>query len=179
MIQSSQPDSRWYMVTVVGADRPGIVAAITDALFRAGCNLGEASMVRLGANFSVMLMVEGAGGADLAALLQPVTDGLGLRLHVDVIDGVLHHHPEPTVQITVHGADRPGIVAQVTGALAGIGFNILDLNSDVAGTPQQPIYVMVIDGAVDGGAPAVENVLAPLRAGGIEVRVTAIDTLIG
>ena len=170
---------RWHMLTVVGADRPGIVARLTAALYRGGCNLGEASMVRLGGNFTVMLMVEGSDAATLEALVRPETDNLGLRLHVDPIDGVLHRHPEPNVQVTVHGADRPGIVAQVTGALAAIGFNILDLTSDVGGTPERPFYIMIIDGSAAGGVAAVEQALAPLRAGGIEVRIAPLDTLIG
>jgi glycine cleavage system transcriptional repressor len=179
MDTTSQGNGRWHMLTVVGADRPGIVAALTAALYRGGCNLGEASMVRLGGNFTVMLMVEGAGAEALAALMRPVTDEFGLRLHVDPIEGVLHRHPEPNVQVTVHGADRPGIVAQVTGALAGLGFNILDLSSEVGGTRERPIYIMIIDGAVAGGVPAVEQALAPLRASGIEVRVTGLDMLLG
>lgn len=170
---------RWHMLTVVGADRPGIVARLSEALFRGGCNLGEASMARLGGSFAVMLMVEGADAAALQRLLRPVIESHGLRLHIDPIQGGLHHHQEPNVQVTVHGADRPGIVAQVTGALAAAGLNILDLNSDVAGTPAQPIYVMIIDGHAAGGAAAVEVALAPLRASGIEVRVTGLDTLIG
>jgi len=47
---------RLYMVTVVGRDRPGIVAALTDALYRGGANLGETSMARLGGNFTIMLI---------------------------------------------------------------------------------------------------------------------------
>ena len=172
-------DGHWLMLTVVGVDRPGIVAQLTEALYRGGCNLGEASMARLGGNFTVMLMVEGDSAAEVERLVQPVTEALGLRLHIDPIDGALHRHPEPNVQVTVHGADRPGIVAQVTGALAAAGFNILDLNSDVAGTRDRPIYVMLIDGRSEGGVDPVERALAPLRLGGIEVRVTALDTLIG
>jgi glycine cleavage system transcriptional repressor len=111
-------DERWLMLTVVGADRPGIVARLTDALFQAGCNLGEASMVRLGGNFTIMLMVEGTEPAKLERVLQPLAAGMGLRVHVDAIQGALHRHEVPNVQVTVHGADRPGIVAQVTTALA-------------------------------------------------------------
>lgn len=177
--ETSGAGSRWHMLTVVGADRPGIVARLSEALFRGGCNLGEASMARLGGSFAVMLMVEGADAAALERLLAPVTDGLGLRLHIDPIQGSLHRHPEPNVQVTVHGADRPGIVAQVTVALAAAGFNILDLNSDVAGSGVRPIYVMIIDGVAAGGVDAVERALAPLRASGIEMRVTSLDTLIG
>jgi len=172
-------DKQWHMLTVVGADRPGIVAKLTEALYRGGCNLGEASMARLGGNFSIMLMVEGAAAAPLEQLVRPVTDALGLRLHLDPIHGELHRHVEPNVQVTVYGADRPGIVAQATAALAVAGFNILDLNTDVAGTAERPIYIMLIDGYTAEGVAAIERAMAPLRAGDIEVRVAAFDTMIG
>ena len=171
---------RWHMLTVVGRDRAGIVAALTDTLYRGGANLGEASMTRLGGNFTIMLMVEtGADTAGLEALLAPVTQQFSLRLHVDAIEGRLHEHVEPNVRITVHGADRPGIVAQVTGALAKAGFNILDLDSDVGGSADKPIYVMLLDGYAADGADALERAAVPLRASGIEVRITPIDTLVG
>jgi len=172
-------DVNWHMLTVVGADRPGIVAQLTETLFRGGCNLGEASMPRLGGNFSIMLMVQGADAAALEQLVRPVTDALGLRLHLDPIHGELHQHIEPNVQVTVYGADRPGIVAQATAALAAAGFNILDLNTDVGGTAERPIYIMLIDGYEADGVAAVERAVAPLHVGGIEVRVTALDTMIG
>ena len=43
----------WLMLTVVGTDRAGIVARLTDALYRGGCNLGEASMARLALRMSL------------------------------------------------------------------------------------------------------------------------------
>jgi glycine cleavage system transcriptional repressor len=171
---------RWYMLTVVGRDRPGIVAGLTDLLFQAGANLGEASMVRLGGSFTVMLMVQFDGdAAALTRILDPLVRELDLRLHVDAIEGKLHAHVEPNARVTVHGADRPGIVAQVTAALKETGFNILDLESDVGGTDAQPFYIMTIDGYSSAGAAALESALAPLRAQGIEVRVTALDLLLG
>lgn len=179
MIQVTKRSEGWQMLTVVGVDRPGIVAKLTETLFHGGCNLGEASMARLGGNFSIMLMVEGAESAALEKLLRPVTDALGLRLHIDPIQGELHRHVEPNVQVTVYGADRPGIVAQATSALTIAGFNILDLNTDVAGTDERPIYIMLIDGYAAGGVAAIEQVMAPVRASGVEVRVSAIDILIG
>lgn len=171
---------RWYMLTVVGKDRAGIVAGLTDALYHAGANLGETSMVRLGGNFTIMLMAETEDDeAALRQQLESVSRALGLHVHIDAIEGRLHDHVEPNVRITVHGADRPGIVAQVTAALATAGLNILDLDSDVAGTREQPLYVMMIDGYVPGGAVALEKQLGPIRRNGIEVRVTPIDTLVG
>ncbi len=170
----------WYMVTVVGEDRPGIVAALTQALFAQGAQLGEASMVRLGGNFTIMLMVNtDASMSKLEEALAQLMQSMGLRLHLDQIKAHLHAHLEPNVQVSVFGADRPGIVAEVTGALAQAGFNILDLNSDVGGTADKPIYVMLIDGYSEQGTAALEAALAPVRRSGIEVRVTPIDTLIG
>ena len=48
----------WFMLTLVGKDRAGIVAKISSALYQENCNLGEASMTRLGGNFTIMLMVQ-------------------------------------------------------------------------------------------------------------------------
>lgn len=168
------------MLTVVGRDRPGIVAGLTDALYRGGANLGEASMARLGGNFAVMLMVESETDTEgLKRLVEPLARDLALRVHVDPIEGRLHERVEPNARVAVHGADRPGIVAQVTRALAAAGFNILDLDSGVGGTAERPIYVMTVDGYAPGGAEALERALAPLRRSGIEVRIEPIDTLVG
>ncbi len=171
---------QWTMLTLVGADRPGIVAQLTQALYEAGCTLGEASMLRLGANFSIMLMASSDGGVSaLEAAVRPVADRLELRFHADPVGGGLHQHQFPNVQVRVHGADRPGIVAQVTGALAGCGFNILELESDVAGTEGQPVYIMNIQGFSDRTLEELEASLADLLEHGIVVDVCAVETLIG
>lgn len=172
--------SHWYMLTLVGQDRPGIVARLTHALFEGGCNLGEASMMRLGGNFTIMLMVQHDSTAKaLSALVEPVAESLDLHLHVDRIEGHLHKRIEPDVRITVHGADRAGIVAQVTGALAEAGLNILDLESDVAGSPEKPIYILHIEGVARDGVEALRLALAAVADKGIEANIQAIDTMIG
>ena len=174
----------WFMLTLVGEDRPGIVAKITAALFQAGCNLGEATMARLGGNFSVMLMVQHTGTLkELLALVEPVAHELGLYTHGDLIEGHLHRHLIPDVRVTVYGADRAGIVAQVTGALTAAGFNILDLQSDVGGSEAKPVYIMTMEGQAQNGIEAIEAALAALERdgarNGIEVDVQPIETLIG
>ncbi len=172
--------SNWYMLTLVGKDQPGIVAKVTTALFEAGCNLGETSMIRLGNNFTVMMMVDSPqGDTALRWILQPVIDSLQLVLHVDAIDGALHQRPVPDVCILVHGADRAGIVSQVTSRAAAAGLNIVDLESDVGGTDASPIYVLQIQGVAVRGIEAIEAALAPLQAEGVKVDVRPLDTLIG
>ncbi len=171
---------QWYMLTVVGEDRSGIVARVTTALFEGGCNLGEASMMRLGGNFTIMLMVELEGsGGELRKLLEPAARSLNLHIHIDDIKGRLHRHLEPDVSITVYGADRAGIVARVTGVLADAGLHILELDSDVAGSRENPIYVMHIEGHAGEGIEALRLALKRIERDGIEVSLQAVDTMVG
>ncbi len=171
---------QWYMLTIVGEDRRGIVARVTDALFNGGCNLGEASMMRLGGSFTIMLMVElERSGSELQKLLQPVARSLNLHIHVDSIEGRLHRHREPDVSITVYGADRAGIVARVTGVLAEAGLHILELESDVGGSSENPIYVMHIEGHAGEGIEALRSAMELIECDGIEVNLQPVDTMVG
>lgn len=172
--------SHWYILSLVGKDRPGIVAHVTQALYDGGCNLGEASMIRMGGSFTIMLMVGHDGTVkSLQNILSTVADSMGLQIHIDKMAGDLHQHVEPDVQITVYGADRPGIVAHVTGALAEAGLNIVNLESDVGGTAAKPIYIMHIDGVAGEGVAALESALQIVIKEGIEAKLTPIETMVG
>lgn len=171
---------RWYMLTVVGKDRPGIVAHVTAALYEGGCNLGEASMMRLGGSFTIMLMVQHPGTAkSLEQLLETVIDSMDLHMHIDAIEGRLHQHLLPDVRITVFGADKPGIVAKITGALSNAGLHILNLESDVGGSDAHPLYIMHIEGQAGAGLDALRSALQVAAGEGVETSLTAIDTLVG
>lgn len=171
----------WYMLTVVGQDRPGIVAHVTSALYEGGCNLGEASMMRLGGNFTIMLMVQYEGTLkSLEQIVGPVIESLDLHMHLDRIEGQLHEHVEPDVRISVFGADRAGIVAKVTNVLAGAGLHILNLESDVGGTSMRPLYIMHIEGQALEGIEALRSALEVVKsADGIDAKLYPIETMVG
>ncbi|MDM8548161.1 glycine cleavage system protein R [Candidatus Venteria ishoeyi] len=172
----------WFMLTLVGQDQSGIVAQVTQALYQGGCNLGEASMVRLGGNFTMMLMVNSnVDESGLAAMLSPVADKLQLHVHLDAIEGRLHQHPKTDVCINVYGADRSGMVAEITARLAAAGLNIVDLSSDVGGVDQKPIYIMQIEGVAEKGMAPLQQALDALQqqyGHEFEVHLSPIDTLI-
>lgn len=172
--------NHWYMLTLVGKDRPGIVAKVTAALYDGGCNLGEASMMRLGGNFTIMLMVNFERSSKaLTELIKPVAESLDLHLHLDRIEGRLHQHVAPDVRITVYGADRAGIVARVTAALAEAGLDITDLESMVGGSEDKPIYVMQIEGTAAEGIESLQAAVDVIRKDGVEAHLEPLDTLIG
>ncbi len=171
--------SVWYMLTVVGRDQPGIVADITHGLFAAGCQLGETSMMRLGGNFTMMLMVNCDKTEDeIEHQLTSCLTQLDLRLHIDPIEAHLHEHIIPNVRVSVYGADRPGIVARVTKILQQQGFNILDLESDVAGSDDKPIYIMHIEGYSKTSAESLEQALRAEANSEIDIKVYPVETVV-
>ena len=171
--------SHWKLLTLVGPDRSGIVAAVSRVLLGAGAELGEASMMRLGGLFTIMLMVGIDGdGVNLKGLLESVRNEYKLRVHVDELNAGLHRRIEPDARITVYGADRTGIVAEVTDALAHAGLSITDLRSDVAGNADKPIYIMNIEGVAQQGFERLEQTLANLPSD-IRVTLTPIELMRG
>lgn len=152
------------VVTAVGADRPGIVAAVTRVLVDQRCNLEDTSMTILGGHFAMMLVVAtpgDAGPAELEAALAPVAGDLGLVVAVRPIaeldpaagdDGGAGEDWE----VSVYGADRPGIVHRMTALLAGRGVNIVDLSTRVIGDPDRPVYAMFLGVRVPPGVDAAD-----------------------
>ncbi|MFP5318052.1 MAG: glycine cleavage system protein R [Acidimicrobiia bacterium] len=145
------------VVIAVGADRPGIVAAVTGVLVGHGCNLEDTSMTILRGHFTMMLVVETPPGGDPAALrgaLDAAAAAVDVALTVLPIDeGVAGPPAGDPWTVSVYGADRPGIVHGVASLLAGLGVNIGDLTTRVAGPPEHPVYAMVLEVTVP---PAVD-----------------------
>ncbi|MDH5423674.1 MAG: ACT domain-containing protein [Gammaproteobacteria bacterium] len=166
---------KWSLITLVGADQAGIVAQVTQILAADDCELGETSMVRMGGSFSMMLRVR-HDDMDLGALLKGICESLNLHLHVDEDVASNCEETDPDVNITVYGADRSGIVAEVTAILADAGLNIIDLETAVAGTADKPIYIMTIEGQALQGVDALTEAAKKISKG-IELNIVPIQTL--
>ena len=151
-----------YAVTAIGRDRPGIVAAISEALLALGGNIDDSQMSILHGHFAVMLVVSvpsEVGEGELAERLEEVRERLGLEgLAVSELDE-LAGAAVPTHVLTVYGADHPGIVHAVSKVLAKRGVNITDLRTRRTGE-EAPLYVMVIEIAVPGGEDELRKALA-------------------
>lgn len=146
-------------ITVVGHDRPGIIAQAADALADSGMNLEDSSMTLLRGHFAMTLICAGtATVADVERALAPLADG---SLTVDVrelsADGGPRSTTGSTHLVTVHGADRLGIVARLAGVIATAGGNITDLTTRLAGD----LYVLLAEVDLDPAAtPRLEADLA-------------------
>jgi len=172
--------NNWYMLTLVGEDHPGIVAKVTTALFERGLSLGEASMIRLGGNFTIMMMVNSPVDAEsIDQALEPLIESMDLCMHLDPIEGHLHQHVVPNITVRVNGADQAGIVASVTTALLEAGFNILDLASDVAGNNDNPVYIMMIEGYSEKSYEELQAAVDKVTLPGVDVTISPVEMMVG
>lgn len=163
-------------VTAVGVDRPGIVAAVAEVLQERGGNVEDSAMTILGGHFAIVLLVASDDEPEqLRAALQEATTELGLTFSVSRADG--QRGPvEPTHLLSVYGADRPGILAGVTRALADLGVNVTDLETRVLGADTEPVYAMVVEVVADDPdrlASTLDEVCAQLD---VDHTLRAIDT---
>jgi glycine cleavage system transcriptional repressor len=145
-----------YALSAIGRDRAGIVAAISRVLLDLEGNVEDSQMAILRGHFAVMLIValpEGVAREQLETQLEPVRDELGLAAiavsEVDQVDG----GPQPSHVLSVYGADHPGIVHSISSALAERQISITGLETRVAGAPDAPIYVMLMEIAVGDADP--------------------------
>lgn len=132
----------YLAVTVVGHDRPGIIAAAAEALSTCGMNLEDSSMTLLRGHFAMTLVCAGAATApQVESALAPL---VSTDLTVTVRELPMEDDREPggmPFLVTVHGADRLGIVARLATVLAESGGNITDLTTRLAGG----LYVLLAE----------------------------------
>jgi glycine cleavage system regulatory protein len=124
------------VLTLIGPDRPGIVEAIAEPIARHGGNWLESRMAHLAGKFAGILRIEVAAAqeAALSAALRALEqDGLKLTIEVDPSGQVVAG--ARILVLELMGLDRPGIVREISGALADHGVNIEELVTDRTTAP--------------------------------------------
>lgn len=174
-----------FALSALGVDRPGIVAAVSGALVELGCNLEDSTMTILQGHFAILLVV--SAGSDVRAdaleeALSPVARRFELVTAVrPLADAARSAEPAGDAEpwtISVHGADRTGIVHGVTSALAEAGGNVVDLSTHLVGTTDAPVYVMTLRVTLpggDAGAEAAARIRASAEALGVHCTVHPDD----
>ncbi|GAB1643465.1 glycine cleavage system protein R [Krasilnikovia sp. MM14-A1259] len=135
-------------ITVIGPDRPGIVADVAEALAGVGANLSDSTMTRLRGHFAMTLICTGPAVEAVEKALKPLSADGRLLATVRAVPPETDTEPvgEPYL-VSVHGADRLGIVAAVTRVVAAAGGNITDLTTRLTG----PLYVLVAEADIPPG----------------------------
>jgi len=120
-------------MTVIGEDRPGLVESIAAVVAEHGGNWLESRMSRLGGQFAGIVHAELPAEKEAAmtdALKNLSARGLNVVVHSEQPKASAPAAPLSLLEIV--GQDRPGIVRQITHALAVSGVNVEELHTECA-----------------------------------------------
>jgi glycine cleavage system regulatory protein len=125
------------VMTVIGADRPGLVQMVAARVADHGGNWLESRMCRLGGQFAGILRVEvpPAQRDELVGALRTLeVDGLRVIIHAEAgVSAALEAGSLATIELV--GNDRPGILRSVSGVFAAHGVNVEELASERVSAP--------------------------------------------
>ena len=124
------------VMTVIGKDRTGLVESLARLVADHGGNWLESRMCRLGGEFAGILRVEIAvekKSALLAALQSLQQNGLQIVVRDD--QPVATAAPGRQTKLEIVGSDRPGIVREITSALARAQVNVEEFSSEISSAP--------------------------------------------
>ena len=126
---SAQQKQQQLIINAVGTDRLGIVSDMTKHVIDVGGNVGESQAAKLGKHFSLMMLVS-VPQDQIVVLQSKLSELKDLTATVCVTDteSTLKVPSHPNIgyrgQLTLEGADNPGIVHKVTKILSQNGLNI-------------------------------------------------------
>lgn len=162
-------------VTALGADRPGIVATIAEVVRAHGGSVSRATMTRLAGHVAIVFQVRSDETPDdLRADLAAATAPLGITVSVAA---AVQHGPSPlaTHLLSVYGPDEPGLLAQVTRAVADSGGTIIDLEAQIV-EDEPATWAMSAEVVAPHDAARLGDQLAAACDDlGLEHRLTALD----
>ena len=120
-----------YVVSVIGEDRIGIVSTVTQFLFKKGFNIVDIEQTVIHSQFTMVLLIQ---PLDVRFRVEPTPDRpqpLGQKTSNEHRHTPLHEfkglrlaEAKKTYVLTILGADRPGVVAAFSSALARSRCNI-------------------------------------------------------
>lgn len=127
---------RWFILSAIGRDRPGLVAELAQLVYDSDANLEDSRMTILGTDFAVILLCSSTEPGCFDALSfgsKRLEREHALSIFLRPLEG----EPRPGVpapgtrlyRVTAAGEDRAGIVAGMCRVLAEHGVNIADLST--------------------------------------------------
>jgi glycine cleavage system regulatory protein len=155
------------ILTVAGPDRPGLVERVAAAVARQDGNWLESRLIHLGGYFAGVVRVDvpapahPALRADLEAMSR---DGFSVQMTAAAAAAA----PGREIRLSVTGLDHPGIVSQITAAVARAGLNVEEFRSEVTSAPMsgEPLFTAEVrlSGPADANLEALRTNLEKLSA---------------
>lgn len=140
------------LISVLGSDRPGIVAAVSRVLSENECNIEDVSQTILQSEFAGVFMASLPEGLSMEALesrLQERLKPMGLSVLIKPVKPSERYEAPPSQPfvVTTIGPDRLGLVAGMTEVMARFGVNITNLRAAFRGgtDPRRNVMIYEVD----------------------------------
>lgn len=141
------------ILTVIGPDKPGIIASVSHILFTNNCNIENISQTILQSEFASICIVTVPEGLTLDSIKKSLENELspmGLHVHAKMLGDESPLPPKPETEpfiISTCGPDRKGLVALISKIIAGYGVNISNLKAVFEGgvNPDRNIMIFEVD----------------------------------
>jgi len=147
-----------FIITVLGQDRPGIIAAVSKVLLELDYNIEEVSQTILQDQFSCFFIVAGPERISSAQLVKALEEGVSFNLFFQVREfekqaGLGRERACEPFVVTTRGPDRKGLVAGITAVFAAFEVNVAQLRAVFRGGDEPlnntMIYEVDIPSSVD------------------------------
>ncbi|GAA2883976.1 glycine cleavage system regulatory protein [Microbacterium esteraromaticum] len=117
------------ILTVAGADRPGLVSAVADVVAAHGGNWENSQLAELAGTFAGVIEISVAD--DRVDALRTDLDALDGMLSITVHTGAdtSASDSDQRISISVLGNDRPGIVREISGVLSTHALSIENMTT--------------------------------------------------
>jgi glycine cleavage system regulatory protein len=124
------------VMTLIGADRPGLVQSVAAAVAEHGASWLESRMAHLAGQFAGILRIEvpDEKADELIHVLEQL-ERQGLRVVVQKQLGPEPARPIASLRMELVGNDRPGIVREVSRVLAQRQVNVEDFQTECVNAP--------------------------------------------
>lgn len=124
------------VLTVIGPDRPGLVEALSQSVASHDGNWLESRMAKMSGQFAGILRVSvpkdrAAGLTEALRSLSPE----GLQVVVASSEAGSVEDDSLNLHLDLLGSDRPGIIREISHALASRGVNVDELNTSIESAP--------------------------------------------
>lgn len=169
-----------FVISILGQDRPGIIARATRAMFQQQCNIENISQTIVQTEFSGIFIVSAPPDLQtetLQAALVEETASLSLYVYVKLLiepkDSPSFKEREPFV-ITTEGPDRMGLITEMTSLMASYQVNVTNLKAVFKGgdNPRENHTIYEVDIPVGTNKKALDRDLRE-KAGelGLEISI--------
>jgi glycine cleavage system transcriptional repressor len=149
-----------YIITLMAANRVGILAAVTTSLAELGGDIQEVSQTVMQRFFTIIMSAEFPENRDPSVIvdhIRGVCRPFGVEVNLkDPAEEPLQDLPAEGSEkyyLTAEGQDKPGMVRQISARLAQEGIDITDVFARRAEVGQT--FVMVMQLAVPKGVDAL------------------------